>query len=131
MKHYVIIAVNSTKVYNLFDWDFITIDISGWFGFRRIFTLLAFLGFANVYAMRVNLSVGIVAMVNSSAIEPPSHNFSDTCPVPSTNSSHHDRVSNFNKFYFRFVFYEFSNGYYYWILLFLWLDMSCYILYVW
>ena len=34
-------------------------------GTRHTFSLLAFLGFANIYAMRVNLSVAIVAMVNS------------------------------------------------------------------
>ena len=33
-------------------------------GTRHTFSLLAFLGFANIYAMRVNLSVAIVAMVN-------------------------------------------------------------------
>ena len=35
---------------------------------RHVFALLSFLGFANVYAMRVNLSVAIVAMVNNTAI---------------------------------------------------------------
>ena len=34
-------------------------------GTRHTFSLLAFLGFANIYAMRVNLSVAIVAMVNN------------------------------------------------------------------
>ncbi len=32
-------------------------------GARHTFTFLSFLGMANVYAMRVNLSVAIVAMV--------------------------------------------------------------------
>jgi len=36
----------------------------GW-GKRHTFTLLAFLGFANIFAMRVNLSVAIVQMVKS------------------------------------------------------------------
>ena len=36
----------------------------GW-GKRHTFALLAFLGFANVFAMRVNLSVAIVQMVKS------------------------------------------------------------------
>ena len=35
-------------------------------GARHTFVILAFLGCANVYAMRVNLSVAIVAMVDSS-----------------------------------------------------------------
>ena len=34
-----------------------------WWGTRYTFTLMASLGFANIYAMRVNLSVAIVAMV--------------------------------------------------------------------
>ncbi len=34
-----------------------------WWGCRHTFSLLSFLGMANVYAMRVNLSVAIVAMV--------------------------------------------------------------------
>ena len=37
-------------------------SVGGW-GTRHTFTLLSFLGMANVYAMRVNLSVAIVAMV--------------------------------------------------------------------
>ena len=36
---------------------------------RHVFVLLAFVGFVNVYAMRVNLSVAIVAMVNNTAVD--------------------------------------------------------------
>ena len=38
----------------------------GCWGARHTFVFLAFLGTANVYAMRVNLSVAIVAMVGGS-----------------------------------------------------------------
>lgn len=35
------------------------------YGVRHIFALFGFLGFVNVYAMRVNLSIAIVSMVNN------------------------------------------------------------------
>ena len=70
--------------------------VSEWFGTRRVLTFLAFIGFANVYAMRVNLSVAIVAMVNSTAIEPAIKNFTDICPLPvGNNSDTTDKVRNF------------------------------------
>lgn len=50
----------------------------GW-GKRHTFTLLSFLGFANVFAMRVNLSVAIIKMVNSTDTEPFPSNSSDIC----------------------------------------------------
>lgn len=56
---------------------------------------MGFLGFANVYAMRVNLSVAIVAMVNSTA--PLVTNDSlDVCPATNSNSS----IPSVSKFLF-------------------------------
>ncbi len=57
------------------------------FGARHLFALMGFLGFVNVYAMRVNLSVAIVVMVNNTNNDNQgngtSYNSNSTCPVPS------------------------------------------------
>lgn len=63
---------------------------------RHILGILGFFGFANVYAMRVNLSVAIVAMVNSSQI-PIENNTFDHCPLPNTPNSTKPSVSNFKE----------------------------------
>lgn len=55
---------------------------------RHILGLMGFLGFANVYAMRVNLSVAIVAMVNHTALPQTNISFSDTCPVFTNITTH-------------------------------------------
>lgn len=49
---------------------------------RHMLGLMGFLGFAIVYAMRVNLSVAIVAMVNQSAIVQVNDTVEGTCPYP-------------------------------------------------
>jgi len=54
---------------------------------RGVLAVMGFLGFANVYAMRVNLSVAIVAMINNTAIATNNSKINNnTCPV-ATNSS--------------------------------------------
>ena len=57
-------------------------------GTRHTFSLLAFLGFANIYAMRVNLSVAIVAMVNNTQPEN-NTNSGNECPA---DASHHEKL---------------------------------------
>ena len=46
---------------------------------------MSFLGFFNVYALRVNLSVALVAMVNQT--EESNSSVSDECPAGNTNST--------------------------------------------
>ncbi|XP_021941380.1 sialin isoform X1 [Zootermopsis nevadensis] len=55
---------------------------------RYVMALMGFLGFANVYAMRVNLSVVIVAMVNNTAIPKANNSDStDVCPTEFMNQT--------------------------------------------
>lgn len=54
-------------------WDQVDIQESshkgrGWLGARHVVTFMLFLGMANAYVMRTNMSVAIVAMVNHTAI---------------------------------------------------------------
>lgn len=60
---------------------------------RHILGILGFLGFANVYAMRVNLSVAIVAMVNSTVGPVSNNNTFDHCPAPNITNSTEPAVS--------------------------------------
>ena len=57
------ISERQTAIYN----KLIESYTGPWIGVRHIFAFLGFLGFVNVYAMRVNLSVAIVAMVNDTS----------------------------------------------------------------
>ncbi|CAG9824281.1 unnamed protein product [Phaedon cochleariae] len=45
----------------------------GWFGTRHLVTFMLFLGMANAYIMRTNMSVAIVAMVNHTAVSNTHH----------------------------------------------------------
>eukprot|EP00092_Neocalanus_flemingeri_P030040 GFUD01032614.1.p1 GENE.GFUD01032614.1~~GFUD01032614.1.p1 ORF type:complete len:475 (-),score=61.04 GFUD01032614.1:7-1431(-) len=62
----------------------------GTFGVRHMVIFMGFLGFANVYAMRVNLSVAIVAMVNNTALPKENTSVSDSCPNIHHNTTHKD-----------------------------------------
>ena len=52
---------------------------------RHVISFMSFLGFFNVYALRVNLSVALVAMVNQT--EESNSSVSDECPASNTNST--------------------------------------------
>ena len=67
--------------------NYIKLFIAVIFGARHVFSVMGFLGLSLVYLMRVNLSVAIVDMINSttplSPISEPSFfsiNESETCP---------------------------------------------------
>lgn len=72
-------------------------ETTGWIKSRTVLGIMGFLGFANVYAMRVNLSVAIVAMINSTAPMPSNDSTLDVCPasMPS-NSSIPAKTGDFN-----------------------------------
>lgn len=61
---------------------------------RYTLVALSFCGFFCLFALRVNLSVAIVAMVNYSAIAPPVSNSSsyDLCPVAYANTTIRPKV---------------------------------------
>lgn len=52
------------------------------FGKRHFVTFMLFLGMANAYVMRTNMSVAIVAMVNHTAVDADKiEKFDNECPV--------------------------------------------------
>lgn len=64
---------------------------------RQVFAAVGFCGFAIVYAMRVNLSISIVSMINQTAINKDTNrSITDSCPIPTpTTNSSIPAVSNF------------------------------------
>ncbi|KAK9731726.1 Major Facilitator Superfamily [Popillia japonica] len=68
-------AIEAVKKQGLFE----RIDPRVWFGTRHFVTFMLFLGMANAYVMRTNMSVAIVAMVNHSAIHGDDELVDDEC----------------------------------------------------
>ncbi|KAL0128026.1 hypothetical protein PUN28_003337 [Cardiocondyla obscurior] len=62
---YILLAVNREVTVSFI--SYISV-VNGWFGKRHMVTFMIFLGMANAYIMRTNMSVAIVAMVNHTAI---------------------------------------------------------------
>ncbi|CAG5123820.1 unnamed protein product [Candidula unifasciata] len=66
-------------------------DVPFWLSSRLGLAVIGFLGFINVYAVRVNLSVAIVCMVNHTAIQKQSDNMTNIvaseCEASSNNTS--------------------------------------------
>jgi len=59
---------------------------------RFVLTIMAFFGFVNIYALRVNLSVAVVCMTNSTAVEKHrngSESETDNCGNPTLTKHHH------------------------------------------
>ena len=61
-------------------------DLFPWIKCRVVVTVMAFLGFCNVYALRVNLSMAIVVMVNDS------DSSDNTIPVDANTTSTKSKV---------------------------------------
>lgn len=71
---------------------------------RQVLAILGFSGFAIVYAMRVNLSISVVSMVNHSVDTNQSLN--DVCPIPISTNSSIPAVSMQKSFIFNFLTFD-------------------------
>lgn len=71
-----------------------TINKSSGFGTRHYVSFMLFLGMANAYIMRTNMSVAIVAMVNHTAIHADQEIFDDECPETDYGNSTHDAMQD-------------------------------------
>ena len=56
-------------------------------GTRHVFAILAYLGFINIYALRISLSVALVAMVNSTKSQSENSSAADECPEHASNAN--------------------------------------------
>lgn len=59
--------------------------VAGGLGMRHFVTFMLFLGMANAYVMRTNMSVAIVAMVNHTALPVISEHMDTECGEDSSN----------------------------------------------
>lgn len=89
LKVHVWIGINKVSIFCI-----LVEDTKDFLKSRHILGILGFLGFANVYAMRVNLSVAIVAMVNANSTIQPQNNSFDHCPVINGSNSSSTSVKN-------------------------------------
>ena len=90
------------------------------FGKRHILVLLGFLGFTNVYALRVNLSVALVAMVNSTYANVNSKGKSHECSSDTSTSKQnedgtfkwdqHTQGIILGSFFYGYVFTQLPGG---------------------
>lgn len=71
--------------------------LAGGLGTRHWVTFMLFLGMANAYIMRTNMSVAIVAMVNHTALPVVAEAIDTECGPVSTNSSHVSFLATFNR----------------------------------
>ncbi|XP_076823696.1 sialin-like [Clavelina lepadiformis] len=95
--------------------------VGTWISARYGLGYLAFFGFVNVYALRVNLSVAILSMVNSSYLVPTNHaNVSDVCPASSNQANHTGGEFNWDSnqrslvlgaFFYGYVLTQLPGGY--------------------
>jgi len=88
---------------------------------RHVLAIWAFLGFVNVYCMRVNLSVALVAMVNSTTAK--NSSTANECPDPNagSNTTSSSKVGEFNwdeatqgtilgAFFYGYIFTQLPGG---------------------
>ncbi|CAK8673454.1 unnamed protein product [Clavelina lepadiformis] len=93
-----------------------------WISARYGLMYLAFFGFVNIYAMRVNLSVAILSMVNSSFVLPNNHtNLDSECPASFNKTAKSDGDFNWDKnqqglvlgaFFYGYLITQIPGGYF-------------------
>jgi hypothetical protein len=72
------------------------------YGCRSVLVLMGFLGCANTYSMRVNMSLAIVAMVNHTAIGEHKNN-SNECPLPVASNVSSSKIDGKTSFLIHFL----------------------------